>query len=115
MSTLYEISEDLRAVQDLLDACVDEDGNPREPTEEEKAFIKECFMCSSMDFENKFDSYCKFIKNYKLRAENADNERKTYKEELDRLSKRSKAFANRAKSLQEFLQFNMENSVIFKK
>ena len=108
MGTLYEITNDLKGLFDLVEGLVDEDGNPREPTPEEMETIREWFNVSEEDFKKKFDSYCKFIKNYKIRAENADNERKTYKNELDRLAKRSKAFENQAKSLQSLLQWNMD-------
>lgn len=107
--TLYEITGDLKALNQLMEDMVDEDGNPREPTEEELATMQKWFECSSADFEKKFDNYCKFIKNLKIEAAIADDERKNYKAELDRLSKRSKAFENRAKSVNGLLWFAMQN------
>lgn len=107
--TLYEITGDLKALNQLMEDMVDEDGNPRWPTEEELETMKQWFECSSADFANKFDNYCRFIKNLRIEATVADEERKAYKAELDRLSKRSKAFENRAKSVNSLLWFAMQN------
>lgn len=106
--TMYEISKDLLSLQDLLDNCVDDDGNPREPTEEEMETMKQWFNLSAADFQKKFDNYCRFIKNLKMEAEIIDNERKTYKAELDRLSARAKTANNKAKCIQSLLQYNMD-------
>ena len=107
--TLYEITGDLKALNQLMEDMVDEEGNPREPTPEELETMQKWFECSSSEFEQKFDNYCKFIKNLKIEAAIADDERKNYKAELDRLSKRSKAFENRAKSINGLLWFSMQN------
>lgn len=109
MPSLYEITGDLKSLNQLMESMVDEDGNPREPNEEELETMKEWFTCSIADFETKFDNYCRFIKNLKIEATVADEERKAYKAEIDRLSKRSKAFENRAKSVQGLMQFCMDS------
>lgn len=109
MPSLYEITGDLKSLNQLMENMVDEDGNPREPNEEELETMKEWFTCSIADFEKKFDNYCRFIKNLKIEATVADEERKAYKAEIDRLSKRSKAFENRAKSVQGLMQFCMDS------
>lgn len=105
---MYEISGDIIALKQLLESLVDEEGNPREPTTEEYEILKEWFKCTEEEFKVKFDSICKFIKNLQLSSENAENERKVYKSELDRLSRRSKAFENRKKSIQGLLFWTME-------
>lgn len=105
--TMYEIGKDLVALYNLLETIVDEDGNPREPTEEEYETLKEWFTMSNDEFEKKFDNYCKFIKNQKISAEIATSEYKSFKAEIDRLSKRAKASENRAKRLQDLLMYNM--------
>ena len=105
--TMYEISHDLTALNDLLDSLVDEDGNPREPTEEEQKTMAEWFQMSYTEFETKFDSYCRFIKNQKIAADVVEGERQAFKSEMDRLSKRAKAFQNRAKNLTGLLLWNM--------
>jgi hypothetical protein len=106
--TLYQITEDLLAINDLLENMVDEEGNPREPTEEEMNYLKEQFIMSNSDFEKKTENICKFIKNLKLQAETAKAEKDSYKAELDRLSKRAKAFENRANCVQNVLRYGME-------
>ena len=106
--SLYEITEDMRAIFRLVDSAVDEEGAPRELNEEEVKIIEEWFTCTKEDFENKADSYCKLIKNFKIRAENIDSERKIYKAELDRLANRSKVAANTADRMQRMLQGSME-------
>ena len=59
MATLYAITDDIKAISDLLENMVDENGDPREPTEDEMQTLKEWYTVSNSDFEKKFDSYCK--------------------------------------------------------
>lgn len=106
--TLYQISDDLKALQNLVESLVDEDGEPREPTEEEAKIILGWFDNSETELQTKFDNYCRFIKNINLSAKHADSERKLYKAELDRLSRRAKAFENTAKRVQDCLWRNFQ-------
>ena len=106
--TLYQISDDLKALQNLVESLVDEDGEPREPTEEEAKIILGWFDNSETELKTKFDNYCRFIKNINLSAKHADSERKLYKAELDRLSRRAKAFENTAKRVQDCLWRNFQ-------
>lgn len=106
--TLYEITDDLKALNNLMENMVDENGNPREPTEEEMETMKRWFEVSAEDFEKKFDSYCRFVKNLRIDAECADSERKAYKGELDRLSARAKAAENKAKNVTGLLWYCMQ-------
>lgn len=108
MAKLYEICEDLRVLNDLMESLVDENGEPREPTEEEMEEMRKWFEVSQEELEKKFDNYCKFIKNLKLSSENADSERKNLKSELDRLSKRAKARENQRSAVQNLLRWNFE-------
>ena len=108
MSSLYAITQDMEAVFKLVQNAVDEDGNPRELNEEECQIIQEWFNVTKEEFQNKVDSYCKFIKNCKIHAENIDNERKTYKAELDRLAARAEVQTNTAERLQNMLKMCME-------
>jgi hypothetical protein len=71
-------------------------------------YLKEQFIMSNSDFEKKTENICKFIKNLKLQAETAKAEKDSYKAELDRLSKRAKAFENRANCVQNVLRYGME-------
>ena len=108
MGTLYEITDDMKALNELMETLVDENGDPREPTEEELAMMRQWFDGSLAEFESKIDNYCRFIKNLKIEAANVDAERKNYKDELDRLSKRAKADENKAKNVQNLLRWGME-------
>lgn len=105
---MYDITSDLLAAEKLIQEAVDENGEPRELTEEEMNFINDCFQCSAEQFADKFDGYCKFIKNYKLEAMDLDAIRKNYKSEIDRLARRSKTAENTAERLQSLLKMNME-------
>lgn len=108
MASLYTITTDMESIFKLIESAVDENGEPRELTQEEQEIMKEWFSCSLEDFNVKFDSYCKLIKNYKIHAQNIDAERKSYKDELDRLSKRAKVCTNNADKLQEMLRWSMD-------
>lgn len=109
MASLYAITDDLSAISKLFENAVDENGDPRDLTETEMEYLQECFSTSYEEFQNKFDSYCKLIKNFKIHAENVEAERKSYADELQRLSKRSKAFANNAERLQAALRYCMDS------
>lgn len=78
MSTLYEITGDLKSLYNLMESLVDENGDPREPTAEEFETMKTWFTESEEAFKKKFDSYCRFIKNLRLSAENAEAEKKEF-------------------------------------
>ena len=108
MAKLYDIAEDLLSLNDLMESLVDENGEPREPTDEEIQEMRKWFEVTQEELQNKFDSYCKFIKNLKLSSENADSERKNMKDELDRLAKRAKARENQRNAVQGLLRWNLE-------
>ncbi len=108
MAKLYDIAEDLLSLNDLMESLVDENGEPREPTDEEIEEMRKWFEVTQEELQNKFDSYCKFIKNLKLSSENADSERKNMKDELDRLAKRAKARENQRNAVQGLLRWNLE-------
>ena len=108
MAKLYDIAEDLLSLNDLMESLVDENGEPREPTDEEMQEMRKWFEVTYEELQNKFDSYCKFIKNLKLSSENADSERKNMKDELDRLAKRAKARENQRNAVQGLLRWNLE-------
>ncbi len=108
MAKLYDIAEDLLSLNDLIESLVDENGEPREPTAEEMEEMRKWFDVTHEELQNKFDSYCKFIKNLKLSSENAESERKNMKDELDRLSKRAKARENQRNTVQGLLRWNLE-------
>lgn len=108
MATMYEITGDLVELNKLMESLVDEDGNPREPTTEEFETMKKWFSESYDGFKTKFDNYCKFIENLNLSAENVSAEKDNFKSKVARLTKRSKAFENRAKAVKNLLRWGME-------
>lgn len=107
-ATLYEITGDLISLNKLIENLVDENGEPREPTEEEFETMKEWFTESYDGFKAKFDNYCKFIKNLQLSAANAEAEKQNFKAENSRLTKRATAYENRAKAVRNLLRWGME-------
>ncbi len=107
-TTLYEITGDLIGLSNLMESLVDENGEPREPTAEEFETMKQWFNEDTDRFKAKFDNYCKFIKNLKMSAENAEAEKNNFKAEGARLTKRATAFANREKTVKTLLRWGME-------
>ena len=106
--TMYEITGDLIELNKLMDDIVDENGEPREPTEAELETMRNWFKTSEAEFKEKFDNYCKFIKNLQIEASVATAEKEAHKKEMDRLSKRSKAMENRAATVKNLLWWSMD-------
>ncbi len=106
--TMYEITGDLIELNKLMDDIVDENGEPREPTEAELEIMRDWFKTSEAEFKEKFDNYCKFIKNLQIEASVATAEKDAHKKEMDRLSKRSKAMENRAATVKNLLWWSMD-------
>lgn len=106
--SLYKITDDILEFNKLLEDIVDEDGNPREPTEEEWKTLQAWFDQNLSSFTGKVDNYCRFIKNLDLSAKNAKAEYDNFKEEVSRLSKRKTAFENRAKTVKSLLYYCMK-------
>ena len=106
--TMYEITDDLIELNKLMDDIVDENGEPREPTEAELEIMRDWFRTSEAEFKEKFDNYCKFIKNLQIEASVATAEKDAHKKEMDRLSKRSKAMENRAATVKNLLWWSMD-------
>lgn len=105
--TIYEITSDFISLNELLESAIDENGELRELTDSENQTIKKWFEENAKNLEEKANSYGKFITNLKIQAEEAENARKLYKAELDRLSLRAKVFENRRKSVLAGLQYAM--------
>lgn len=104
---IYEITEEFYQINELLNNATDEDGELRDLTESEVETIQNWFKENADHLEEKADGYGKFITNLKVMAEEAENARKMYKAELDRLSSRAKIFENRSKSVLAGLQYAM--------
>lgn len=112
--TLYTISENLKAVSELMAAAVDEEGEPRDLTDAEKLQLAEWFQQDAEALDDKLTAYGKFFKNLKISAETIDGERKAHKTELDRLARRAKAMENRADALKYAVKFAFDNMGIDK-
>ena len=107
MAKLYAITSDLLALNALLEGLVDDEGEPREPTEEEFEQLKKWFDITKDQFEGKVDNYCKLIKNWQLMSEDASAEKDNFKKEVSRLQKRSAAMENKSKALKNLLGWSM--------
>ena len=114
MAALYEITGDILNIYALLDSLVDDNGEPREPTEAELETMKQWMAENIDDFKKKFDNCCRLIKNLRLAADNAEAAKKNFKAEGTRLTRRHKALENRARSVQELLRWNMERIALDK-
>jgi hypothetical protein len=51
MAKLYDIAEDLLSLNDLMESLVDENGEPREPTEEEMQEMRKWFELHRKSFK----------------------------------------------------------------
>jgi hypothetical protein len=100
--TLYEITEEVQALDSLIEnSLVDADGNPREPTEEEQAFILSQICETETMFRGKAEGICKFRASLLATA-------KAFKDEEARLEKRRKTMERKAECLRMYLDISME-------
>ena len=100
---LYEITDDLKQIEDLFQNAVDENGEPRELTPEEDNFLKECLTLSEDELKEKLEGYGKIIANLKFDADTIKAEADLIKKEYDRLSAKAKAAENRVTSLESYI------------
>lgn len=114
MKKLYEITDEIKQIEDLFCNAVDENGDPRDLNQEEKDFLEQCFSVSETDLREKLDNYGKLISNLKAQASVINAEKETLKAELDRLSKRAKAADNRVEYLKGYILWAFKNLKIDK-
>lgn len=100
---LYEITDDLKQIEDLFQNAVDENGEPRDLTPEEDNFLKECLTLSEDELKEKLEGYGKIIANLKFDADTIKAEAELVKKEYDRLSAKAKAAENRVTSLKSYI------------
>lgn len=100
---LYEITDDLKQIEDLFQNAVDENGEPRDLTPEEDNFLKECLTLSEDELKDKLEGYGKIIANLKFDADTIKAEADLVKKEYDRLSAKAKAAENRVTSLKSYI------------
>jgi hypothetical protein len=102
MSSLYEITEDAQALDNLIESClVDEDGNPREPSDEESKIILEMIGETEGAFRSKAENICKFRANLKADIEDA-------KKEEERIAKRRKTKERKIEALRIYMEIAMD-------
>lgn len=100
---LYEITDDLKQIEDLFQNAVDENGEPRDLTPEEDNFLKECLTLSEDELKEKLEGYGKIIANLKFDADTIKSEADLIKKEYERLSAKAKAAENRVTSLKSYI------------
>ena len=100
---LYEITDDLKQIEDLFQNAVDENGEPRDLTPEEDSFLKECLSLSEDELKEKLEGYGKIIANLKFDADTIKAEADLIKKEYERLSAKAKAAENRVTSLKSYI------------
>lgn len=101
MSNLYDIAEDIAAIDELIDSSmVDAEGNPREPTPEETETILAMIAESEEAFKGKAERICQYRANLLGDAEK-------FKAEETRLARRRKAMENKAAALRMYLDLAM--------
>ena len=101
--TLYEITAEAVEIEELFENAVDENGEPRELTQEEKETLNKWILANEETFKEKFDGYGKLIENLLIQSQIAKATRDTLKGELDRLTKRAKTAENRVEQLKNSL------------
>lgn len=110
--TLYEITAEAVKIDELFENAVDENGEPRELTQEEKETLNKWILANEETFKEKFDGYGKLIENLLIQSQIAKATRDTLKGELDRLTKRSKTAENRVEQLKSSLLWAMKTMKI---
>jgi hypothetical protein len=111
---MYEITQDMRALYSLIENLEDNDGNPREPSEDEKKTMLGWIGQTELAFNEKADNICRFIKNLGIEADIAKAEYQAHKEEMERLSRTAKARENKMKTVRMILHDAM-NALKIKK
>lgn len=95
--TIYNILDDWKALESLVDGMTDpETGETREFTEEEKAGLLAWADETAGNLEAKIDGICKVYRNKRAESEVAGAEKNALGAEIDRLRKREKARLNEA-------------------
>jgi hypothetical protein len=102
--TLYEITSDIKALEELIDSSViDADGNVKELSDEDKEALNALVNEIQDNFEGKAERIAKFMAN--VQAEAA-----AYKAEEERLYKRRKTAERKAATLKWLLEDNMKRA-----
>jgi hypothetical protein len=109
MPSIYTVVSDCKALERLIEEETDlGTGELREISEEEKAAFLEWINEAQDNLENKFNNIYKTFKNKQAESDVAEAERKSLKDEIDRLSKRSKARENEANRIKGLFAYALE-------
>ena len=99
--TIYEITDDIKALVHLIDeSTIDEEGNPREMSEDDRDFLKPMMDELEINFNEKLEHILKYRTNLQAYVDGL-------KEEEARLHKRRKTTENKITSLQWLLEDSM--------
>ena len=88
MSTLYEITGDMLTLEAILYNNLDDDGNLKEMSEEDRATVREWIGETEAALTAKTDSYGMFIRNIEQEIDELNGLIKTYDDEASRLRRR---------------------------
>jgi hypothetical protein len=103
---LYEIVDDIRALNALVENLTDEEtGETREVTDEEKESFLAWINETQAAFNSKFDAVCKVYRNIRATADVCTAEKDALKAEYDRLSRRAKARESEAVRVKGLIWF----------
>jgi hypothetical protein len=99
MKSLYELTGDATALQHLAMSLVDEEGNDRAPTDEEREAFLAWINESETNIHAKVDNIGRFIRNTESEIDLIGGELKPFADEVKRLSARIKQRENLVKRL----------------
>jgi len=106
MATLYELTNDRKALYDLIGDLTDpETGETRELTVEEMEALVALDNEMSDAVDSKIDGICKVYKTINAQAEVAQVERATFRDEMSRLSRTATARENEAKRVKNLIGY----------
>ena len=106
MATLYELTNDRKALYDLIGDLTDpETGETRELTVEEMEALAALDNETGDAVDSKIDSICKVYKTINAQAEVAQVERATFRDEMSRLSRTATARENEAKRVKNLISY----------
>jgi len=106
MATLYELTNDRKALYDLIGDLTDpETGETRELTVEEMEALVALDNETGDAVDGKIDNICKVYKTINAQADVAQAERAAFRDEMSRLSKTATARENEAKRVKNLIGY----------
>jgi len=106
MATLYELTNDRKALYDLIGDLTDpETGETRDLTVEEMEALVALDNDTGDAVDNKINNICKVYKTINAQAEVAEAERVAFRDEMNRLSRTATARGNEAKRVKNLIGY----------